>query len=53
MRKEEKKEKGPRVSKVFKFVEGWVEIAGVENSGLCVLEGGFVGCWVSVRIGSC
>ena len=41
------------LSKVFKFVEGWVEIAGVENSGLCVLEGGFVGCWVSVRIGSC
>ena len=34
MRKEEKKEKGPRVSKVFKFVEGWVEIVGAEDMGL-------------------
>ena len=35
------------------FVEGLVELGEVEDLCLCVLEGGFVDCWVLVGIGSC
>ena len=51
--KEKMGKKKPRVMRVFMFVEGLVELGEVEDLCLCVLEGGFVGCWVLVGIGSC